>query len=308
MPEVDLLVMGGSGFIGGRTVQAAQAAGLKVACTYLHRPPPPGATAYQLDCGDAGRLSACLEETRPRGIVYCVVTGKFGSNNEADHQYASVTVLRTLLDVLERSGSDSRLVYVSTNAVFSGKHGPYREDVEPDPHARQDIYRAYGLYRRAGEILALERRPDAIVARTANVDGRDAWGVINPRLQGLIEPLRAGQPVARFVDRGLSPTLVDNLAEALVEASQPVFAPTSGRILHLAGCETISDYEFARRIAQKVGADEKLVHEDRCLPLNSSERYSIALDVAFTQSVMNTRLLGVDALLERVFRQDQPGG
>lgn len=301
MPEVDLLVMGGSGFVGGRTVQAAQAAGLRAACTYLHRPPPPGVPAFQLDCGDAHQMAACLEQTRPKGIVYSIVSGKFSSSSDAEHQYASMTTLRVLLDTLARVGLSSRVVYISTNAVFSGKDGPYREDFVPDSDARQDAYRSYGLWRRAGEVLTLEQWPDSIVARTANVDGRDAWGKLNPRLQGLIDPLSAGQPLARFVDRGLSPTLVDNLADALVEVSQPSFLLPKGRILHLAGCEPISDYTFARRIARKIGADESLVHEDHCLPPGSRERYSIALDVAFTQSVLRTRLYGVDQLLDHIF-------
>ena len=301
MPEVDLLVMGGSGFVGGRTVQAAQAAGLRAACTYLHRPPPPGVPAFQLDCGDGHQMAACLEQTRPKGIIYSIVSGKFSSNSDAEHQYASVTVLRVLLDALARLGLSSRVVYISTNAVFSGKDGPYREDCVPDSDLRQDAYRSYGLWRRAGEVLTLEQWPNSLVARTANVDGRDAWGQLNPRLQGLIDPLRAGQPLARFVDRGLSPTLVDTLAEALVEVSQPEFALPRGRILHLAGCEPVSDFEFARRIARKIGADESLVREDHLLPAGSSERYSIALDVAFTQSVLETNLHGVNLLLDQVF-------
>jgi dTDP-4-dehydrorhamnose reductase len=205
-----------------------------------------------------------------------------------------------LMAALRAERVDARLVYVSTNAVFSGRRGPNREDDPPDPENRFDAYRFYGLARRAGEVAVLEGWADALVARTANVDGRDAWGEINPRLRSLIDPLRAGQPLPRYVDRWLSPTLVDAVAAGLVEVARADFALPRGRVLHLAGREPITDFAYAQRLARHLGADPALVREDHYLPEGAPGRYDISLETAFTQSCVRTPLLDVDEMLERM--------
>jgi dTDP-4-dehydrorhamnose reductase len=249
-------------------------------------------------------------------VIYCAVTFTPGTLDETTQFRVSVDGLRALIGVMKELRAAGwlpacRLVYVSTNAVFSGLSGPYHETGLPDPELRTDAYRAYGLARRAGEQVALAEWPDSLVARTANVDGYDAWGVLNPRLRGLVDALSAGKTLPRFVDRSISPTLVDNVAEALLEIASPGFAlpagrTTIGRVMHLAGCQPMTDYDYALRLARRLGVPETLVVPDHCLPPGSTGRYSIALDVAATQAFLRTRLLDVDGMLERIFEEGSP--
>lgn len=296
---VDLLVIGGSGFVGACAAQAAGRLGRAAACTHLSRPVPPGVPAYRLDLDDAAALRRVLEETQPGALLYCALSWDLAS--EAAQMHVSLDGLRAVLRALGEVGLTSRLVYVSTNAVFSGASPNNSEHDLPDSHARQDAYRNYGLARRAGELAALEEWGDTIVTRTANVDGRDAWGQLNPRILSLIDPLRAGQPLVRFVDRFISPTLVANLAGALVEVAHPGFPLPPGRVLHLSGREPVSDYDYARRIAARLGADPGLVrgdHVERLGARMAPGRYNnIGLDVTFSQSLLKTRLLSVDEML-----------
>jgi dTDP-4-dehydrorhamnose reductase len=294
---VDILILGASGFIGGRVAQAAKAAGKSAAGTALLRPLPEGVPGGALDVHDQPALVACLRACRPRALVYSILS--WDLNSPEAQTRASVDGLRAVMHALRGAypaGDPApRLVYLSTNAVFSGRPGPHREDELPDPQNRRDAYRFYGAARRAGEDAALAEWPEALVARTANVDGRDAWGAINPRLAGLIAPLRAGQPLARFVDRVISPTLVDALAGALVEVCDPAFRPPPGRILHLAGSQPATDYAYALRLAARLGVDPGLVREDYCVP-----PVDISLDVTETQRWLRARLPGVDGLLAAV--------
>ena len=303
MTPTDLLIIGGSGFVGARTAQAAQCAGRSAACTYLHRPVPPGIPAYQFSAGDQAALRACLAATQPRAVIYCAIA--WALDSEAEQMRVSAQGARDLIAALSSTAPDARLVYVSTNAVFSGQHGPYLESDLPDSDARTDLYRFYGMGRRAGEQLCLAEWPKTLVARTANVDGRDAWGQINPRLMSLIQPLRAGQALTRYSDRAISPTLVDNLAGALVEISQPDFAlpEENKRVLHLAGSETVTDYQYAQRLAARLGCPPEQVQANHYLPAGSTGRYNISLDVGWTQSLLSTRLVGVDEMLDTIFRE-----
>lgn len=294
---VDILVLGGSGFVGSRLVQAAQAAGLRAAYTYATRPLELGAPAYPLDfLSGAGSLETVLRETRPRAVVHCAVRYP---NDPAAHEAISLRSAEQLAAALRGMGEDTRLVYVSTNAVFTGWDGrPY---TEADPPAeRSDRYRAYGLYRRLGEQAVLDGWPaHSVVARTSHVEGRDHAGALHWRLAEIAGPLLAGTPVTRFADRGITPTLVDTLAAALLEMCAPAFAFRG--VLHVAGSEPVTDFIYAQRIAARLGADPALVLADSCRPPGETRPYSIALDTSLARRVLATPLDSVDQMVARIF-------
>lgn len=300
-PRYDLLILGGSGFVGARLAQAAQQAGRSAACTHRTRPLPPGVPGWVVDLCDPAQVTALLRDTRPRAVIHCAVSYAPTHLDEAEQMASSAYSTRTLVDCLHALALDTRIVYVSTNAVFSGMLGrPCAETDRPDPEARHDQYRYYGLARRAGEITALEGWPDALVVRTASVDGFDAWGRLNPRLSAQVDLLRSGRPFSRYVDRVISPTLVDTLVQGLLEAAQPEFSlpQTTGRVLHLVGCEPLTDFDYAVKIAGRLGISQPPIQADHYLPPGAAGRYNIALDAAQTQALLRTRLLTVDQMLD----------
>jgi dTDP-4-dehydrorhamnose reductase len=291
MADDDLLIIGGSGFVGGKLVEAALRAGWNVAYTFAsHELPSLPAKSYRVKIHEAMELEACLADARPRTVVYCAVPHP-GSDQDL-HEIVSVDGIRRVISALDRS-NPCKLIYVSTNAVFSGKSGPNPEDATPDPEARNDLYRHYAITRFQGERIALENWPNTIVARTADVNGKDACGRLNPRLIALVEQLQGGKEIERLCNAYISPTWVDNLAAALLEISQPDFAYQG--VLHLAGSEPISYYDFARRLARQIGSDEQLVKADM------SRSWNISLGTTFTQSILKTRLLGVQEQLSAIF-------
>lgn len=301
-PRCDLLILGGSGFVGGRLALAARDAGLTVAATHRSRPLPPGIPGYAVDLCDLAAVRGLLQATRPRTVVHCAVSYTPASLDEANQMASSADSARTLTAALRAINLATRILYVSTNAIFSGVNGPYREIDRPDPEIRQDAYRFYGLGRRAGEIEVLSHWPDAIVARTASVDGLDAAGRLNPRMTATLERLRSGQPYPRYVDRVISPTLVDTLVAALLEIAQPAFPlpQATARVLHLSGVTALTDYQYAQALATYLGIPAD-IREDHYLPPGSAGSYNIALDVTQTQALLRTRLTGVDALLKHIF-------
>ena len=292
---IDLLVIGGSGFVGGRLVQCAVTQGKSVAFTYAHNPIDLGAPGYQVDFEqDTTALADCLRVTKPRAIVYCAVPQHF--SNAQVHQQVSVAGVERLIEFLQPG---TRLVYVSSNSVFDGSKGrPYCETDQPEE--RHDRFRAYGLTRAEGEKLCLSTWPDSIVARTSNVEGRDAQGRLNVRLEDVVNRLLSGQVLPRFTDRLITPTWVDNLAEALLEVCQPDFAYRG--VLHLAGSQVLTDDAFCRLVARATGADENLVVPDHYLPGGEPRHYSLALDTTFTQSQLRTQLMGAEEWIKKVFQ------
>lgn len=298
-----LLVIGGSGFIGGRLVAAAQAAGHNVAYTYFnHSLELLKVLAYRVALHQEDHsLEMCLNDFRPEVVIYNAVPPFVYAEGEDLHRKISVEGVQRTLDLLRKIAPEALFVYVSTNMVFGSGRGPYKENDLPDPELRHDPYRAYGLTKAAGEKVTLEQWPNALVARTCVVYGLDLAGKLYPRVAGQVETLQAGKTLVRFRDRFMSPTLVDNFVEAMLEVIAPSFQYRG--ILHLAGSERVSDYQFACYLARQLGFDEKLVATESIndSPAMKGSPPDTSLEVAFTQSLLRTPLLDVRAQLARLF-------
>ena len=129
--------------------------------------------------------------------------------------------------------------------------------------------------------------------RTADVNGRDVEGKLNPRLEKLVERLKLGQEIQRLSQAYISPTLVNNLVDGIMEIVNNGFDYRG--ILHIAGSQRISYYEFARELAKFINADDTLVKADK------SKVWDISLDTNFTKSLLQTKLLNVEDQFKKIF-------
>ena len=116
-----------------------------------------------------------------------------------------------------------------------------------------------------------------------------------------VASLQSGQTLRRFEDRYISPTLVDNLVDALLEVAAPDF--TYRGTLHIVGSERITDYAYARCLAHALRADERQVVPERIAdsPSMAHTPRDASLDCAFTQSLLRTRLLSVREQMAALF-------
>jgi dTDP-4-dehydrorhamnose reductase len=142
----------------------------------------------------------------------------------------------------------ARLIHVSTDYVFDGAAGPYREDDRPNP---------LGFYARsklAGENVLLNSSANYAIARTMILYGTGYKIRLN-FVTWLINQLRNGQPAQIVDDQFGNPTLAGELARALRALAE------SGRdgIYHLSGSETIDRYHFAVKIAEVFNLDPQLI-------------------------------------------------
>ena len=286
--SIDLLVIGGSGFVGANLIQAALHSGLRVAYTYANHKLTLPVDSFQVDLQEASALEACLAETKPRNIVHCAVP----RGDEGIHQAVSVASVSRIIRMLDKALT-SKLIYVSTNSVFTGDKGQYGEVDIPDAEKRNDKYRAYAITRATGEQVALKKWPNTIVVRTADVNGKDVHGNLNVRLEKLVKQLNTGQVVPRLLRAYISPTLVTNLVDGILELIRDKFEYHG--VLHIAGNERISYYEFTRILAEYIGADSSLVIPDE------SKAWDYSLDTRYTQSLLKTKLLNVDEQFRRIF-------
>ncbi|MBZ0097907.1 MAG: SDR family oxidoreductase, partial [Taibaiella sp.] len=80
------------------------------------------------------------------------------------------TVQSTINLVQVAKDCNARFVYMSTDYVFDGKHGPYREEDEVNPLS------VYGRHKLEAEQYALKEIPGTLVLRVTNIYGNEARG------------------------------------------------------------------------------------------------------------------------------------
>ncbi len=146
-----------------------------------------------------------------------------------------------------------KLLYVSTDFVFGGeKPGGefYQEDDEPRPvnWYGETKLQAEELVRSSGLEYAILRL--AYPYRTPFPEKKDLVQAIQSRLH-------ADTPVSAVTDHFMSPTFVDDFAEAI----RGVLRTGSTGTYHAVGSEVITPYALARKIAEVFELDASLIQE-----------------------------------------------
>ena len=225
-----LFITGSSGYLGSELArQAPEATG-----TYLTATRP---RAMRLDVRDADAVGRLVAERRPAAIIHTAYSeGGDDAAREVNVDGAR-NVARAAADI------GARLVHVSTDLVFDGKLGrPYTEDDEPHPILE------YGRQKLAGEEAVRDALPSALIVRTSLIYG----GAEPSRHERTVLAAADGETDARFFSDELrSPVQVGELAATLLALAESGIAG----VLHVAGADGVSRYEFARLVAAAAGRD-----------------------------------------------------
>lgn len=140
------------------------------------------------------------------------------------------------------------IVHLSTDYVFDGREGPYREEHLPSPLGY------YGKAKLASEnAVRMGGVPFAIV-RT-NVLYGTGKEIKNNFLLWVFDSLRAGKPIRVVNDQWNNATLADDLADGI----HLLLQRSKYGVYHMAGREYLNRYEFAARVAQFFGFSPQLI-------------------------------------------------
>jgi dTDP-4-dehydrorhamnose reductase len=246
-----ILVTGGTGLLGYWVTKLFMERGFKVYATYHEKAPPDlGVEWVRLDLEDLDSIARVVEDTKPNIVIHTAAyTDVDGCEINREKAYR-VNYLATA--TLAKASKDTDLfIYISTDYVFDGSRGMYREGDVPAP------LNYYGLSKLLGEVAVTAILRSSAVVRVSGLYGYSPTGKKN---FGVIafEKLSRGEPVEAFVDQWLSPTYVKFLAEKLIKV---VDARITG-VIHIAG-ERLSRYEFATILAEILGASKDLVKPKR---------------------------------------------
>ncbi|MBI2940973.1 MAG: SDR family oxidoreductase [Chloroflexi bacterium] len=238
------VVIGASGQVGEHLVQAASAAGLDVLGTYSSHPVP---GLRQLDIRNRAETRSLLLASRPSVVYLPAARANVDYCELHPEEGYAVNVLGVRHVVQAANEIGAKLVFFSSDYIFDGRAGPYREGDPPNPiceYGRQKLM--------AEHCVALHAR-NYLVVRTTVVYGRERQR--KNFIYRLLETLRDGQVLRAPVDQVGSPTYAPNLAQTVVALA---LADAVG-VFHVAGPERASRYEFACEAARAFGLDQDLI-------------------------------------------------
>ena len=209
-----------------------------------------GISFLHMDLADGPSIPRVFEEVRPDLVVHAAALTNIDLAEREPHlaEIINVDGSRFVARAARRVGS--RMVAISTDAVFDGSAGPKTEDDEPRP------LNVYGRTKLDGEQAVLAEHPDALVVRTTPV----GFSPRGDQLAGwILGRLRSGQAVPGFVDAIFSP--ID--ADALCQRVLALLTRGERGVYHVAGGSRVSKHAFARELARATGLDPTSVVEAR---------------------------------------------
>ena len=243
-----ILITGASGLLGANLVLDAAGRHEVIAVTHRHRLERPGVRSFQADLANPGAAQELMRLVRPDWVIHCAAATDVDAC-EADPGGAFRLNRDMAGWVAEASAAiGARLAHISTDAVFDGKRGGYREDEAPNP------INVYARSKLEGENAVRAVCREALIVRT-NIYG---WNAQEKRslAEWFLNNLENGRACQGFTDVLVSPLLVNDLGDFLLRMLETGL----NGLYHVAGGDCLSKYDFGVLIAKTFGLDAGLIH------------------------------------------------
>jgi len=230
-----------------------------------------------------------IKKVNPDAVIHCAAfTNVDGCEIQKEKAWeVNVTGTENVAKACQNIGA--KMIYVSTDFVFDGKKGMYKETDETNP------INYYGKTKLEGEKRVQEICKNYVIARTSVLYG---WHERLNFVTWVIEQLKNKNKINIVTDQYTSPTFADNLAEVLLEVAEKDIQG----LYHVAGSERISRYDFALKIADRFDLDKSLITPILSKELNQkAERpKDSSLCVEKIKNKVDTKLLNIEEGLERM--------
>jgi dTDP-4-dehydrorhamnose reductase len=243
-----IVVTGSSGLVGFRLMQHLCGTGSVWGFYHQRKPDAAFGNWIRVDLRDRSETHGVLDRLLPSTIIHCAAYSDPVYCEQHPEETNSLNFGGSLFVSEWASQNGCFLIHLSTDLVFDGRRGDYREEDDPHPIS------VYGWAKLAAELAVRRSKAAHVVIRTSLVYGRSEG-----RDRGADEKLasnwKQGLKTPLFVDEYRNPTAVGELALVIVE----VVRRRMTGVLHVAGGECMSRFELGTRVASVLGYPESLL-------------------------------------------------
>ena len=281
------LVTGSAGLIGNQLVYDLEKSGEIVYSCYNNLKPIYG-IPIQLDLLDLEGIHKIFKKIQPDIVIHsasltdvekCEVEQKLANS-------LNVTATEVIAKEVEQIGS--YLMYISTDYVFDGNQGLYKETDLTNPLSN------YGTTKLSGEKIIQDKTSRWSIIRTSTPFGKHYLKKTFP--VWVYENLKINKKINILENQFTSPTYVPNLSEMILEI---IFHRLEG-FFHLAGSTKISRFEFAKMIATKFDLNLSLLNPVKIdsMPWKAIRPIDSSLDISKINTVLKTKPYTINQSLD----------
>ena len=244
MPEkLRILITGSNGLLGQKLVNALRDdAEVELIATSRgddRTPAPLGTRYHALDITSKADVDRVFDETRPDAVIHgAAMTNVDACETDPEAcRLQNITATHHLVDAAKRH--ISHFIFLSTDFIFDGLNGPYREDDAPAPLS------IYGHSKLEGERIVMRAGLDKwAIARTIIVFGVAPGLSRSNVVLWAKSALEKGQPIKVVDDQWRMPILAEDLADGCIRIAK---RKATG-IFNLSGPDGMSILELVRRV------------------------------------------------------------
>lgn len=245
--SMKVCVFGASGYVGASVYEKLKDVNdIDVSGTYLEDPALFD-ELVKLDINEPESFSNYYKAENPDVVIWSVMDGP----NEHD------LTDKGLMNLITFISPETKLIYISSDFVFSAGEGPHSEDdplsTLPDDH----IFSTYTNAKVKAERLINNELSNFVILRAGPIHGENLIGKLDEHTDKLSYHLRSGKSIAFRKDLIRTFVQVDDLADVVVKMAQ---RDVTG-VFNTGPSTADSFYNFMRAEAEQMGYNPNLVEK-----------------------------------------------
>ncbi len=241
-----ILITGASGFIGENLIHRFASSSRIYAVSQSQKPVGQTEDNFTVDLADRGAFTKTLGDLQIDTVLHTAAMSKPDECERTPDRAYAVNVEGTKEIAQWAKNRKARLIYFSTDLVFDGQKGFYREEDKAEP------VNLYSRTKLEGEKWVQQISPDSVIVRLALSYG-PTWGTRGDWTDGMRKKLESGQTLHLFTDQYRTPAYAEDTAEAVFLLLQT----EAKGIYHIGGGERLSRYDFGKKFAHIFGLPKK---------------------------------------------------
>jgi dTDP-4-dehydrorhamnose reductase len=206
---------------------------------------------YLLDITDGMAVDLLFEKLQPDVIIHCAALTQADECelNPIKAWEINVTATRFIVDAAKKM--NAFLIFISTDFVFDGMNGPYKEEDVLNPVSY------YGSTKVAAEKAVAESGLQYAIVRTCLLYGNILFGTRSNVVSWVKENLEQGKKIKVVSDQWRTPTYVEDLAKGILLIAEKKVVG----LFHISGEDLLSPYDMAMSTADYLRLDKSLIEK-----------------------------------------------
>ncbi len=274
----------GTGFLGGYILQKFQEKHIPVKGTNYHNT----INSIKLDATNLNDVEKILTSLKPQTVINCVGIGNvdFLEKNPSIAYNTNSDSAKNIAKICKKLGV--KLIHISTDSVFDGKKGMYKESDNVEP------LNVYAKSKVLAEQYIQDITENFIIIRTNfyGFDKKNRWF-----FNWIVNSLSNRKKITGFSDIIFNPLDVSTLSNLLVELTESDYTG----IIHLSSNDFLSKYDFILKVASVFNFDKSLVTKGNSTTSLIAERpKNTTLDNSLSTKILKTPTVPLSSCLENI--------